>query len=500
MKLAIFFVIFVIIGFSMISVQEADAEKTLTVTQKCENTVLHLFVVNQDNNPVNRAKILDNVRMEVLATADESGFVVLPADLQGEHLRVGGGSYTPTPFTSEDCQPVEIEFEKSDQDIMIVHHNTWSDFDSTTDYGDGEYEYTGFTGGYIVGDILNLSEHNLTDIRITINPFGEHLGTAESKSWHPMKKILRPGEVSPFFAYMGGGFDNYSIKIDGYKGTSEIPIKPQVEISDILLNEDNEGNEILTIVCTNNMKKSDDLRLLLLGYSENNLLEYYSLMDEYALSRVDHNASDCITDGKLVLSESAYYGDIPNTVPIEYAKNDRLEAFLIQSGINLHYDVQEINKSKNLNAYENIPSHHIQTAVYSNYFPDSLAPKYVNIDNLKSHSEKLQEIKKSKTDAMNLPNNLDDSYQGIPEWVKNNAEWWANDEIDDSTFVSGIQYMIKEGIISVSLSSTQDENTITNEIPRWVKNNAEWWAQEIISDKDFLKGIEFLVENGIIAV
>lgn len=102
--------------------------------------------------------------------------------------------------------------------------------------------------------------------------------------------------------------------------------------------------------------------------------------------------------------------------------------------------------------------------------------------------------------TVNLPNNSDDSSQIIPVWIKNNADWWANDEIDNSTFVSGIQYMIKGGIISVSSPSTHDENTIVNEIPRWIKNNADWWAQEIISDKDFLKGIEFLVENGIIAI
>ncbi|MGI9565576.1 MAG: hypothetical protein ACR2LL_01005 [Nitrosopumilus sp.] len=93
----------------------------------------------------------------------------------------------------------------------------------------------------------------------------------------------------------------------------------------------------------------------------------------------------------------------------------------------------------------------------------------------------------------------DSSSQVIPEWIKTNAGWWANDEIDDNTFVSGIQYLIKEKIISVSSSSSSNENT-TQEIPDWIKNNAEWWSQEMISDDDFLKGIEFLVKNGIIVV
>ena len=86
----------------------------------------------------------------------------------------------------------------------------------------------------------------------------------------------------------------------------------------------------------------------------------------------------------------------------------------------------------------------------------------------------------------------------IPTWVKGNAGWWANDQIDDATFVSGIQYLIQEGIISVSSSSSGDSK---NEgIPNWIKNNAGWWSEGAISDNDFLKGIEYLVENGIISV
>jgi len=37
----------------------------------------------------------------------------------------------------------------------------------------------------------------------------------------------------------------------------------------------------------------------------------------------------------------------------------------------------------------------------------------------------------------------------IPVWIKNNAGWWATDQIDDSSFLKGIQYLIQEGIIVV---------------------------------------------------
>jgi protein-disulfide isomerase len=85
----------------------------------------------------------------------------------------------------------------------------------------------------------------------------------------------------------------------------------------------------------------------------------------------------------------------------------------------------------------------------------------------------------------------------IPVWVKGNAEWWANDLIDDETFVSGIQFLIQEEIISVSAVSSEAKS---DDIPKWIKSNADWWSQGLITDNDFLKGIEFLVENGIISV
>ena len=37
----------------------------------------------------------------------------------------------------------------------------------------------------------------------------------------------------------------------------------------------------------------------------------------------------------------------------------------------------------------------------------------------------------------------------IPVWIKNNAGWWADGSIDDDSFISGIQFLIKEGIMRV---------------------------------------------------
>ena len=38
----------------------------------------------------------------------------------------------------------------------------------------------------------------------------------------------------------------------------------------------------------------------------------------------------------------------------------------------------------------------------------------------------------------------------IPAWIKNNAGWWADGQIDDSSFVSGLQWLISNGIMTIS--------------------------------------------------
>ena len=38
----------------------------------------------------------------------------------------------------------------------------------------------------------------------------------------------------------------------------------------------------------------------------------------------------------------------------------------------------------------------------------------------------------------------------IPGWIKNNAGWWASGQIPDSAFVSGLQWLISNGIMTIS--------------------------------------------------
>ena len=86
----------------------------------------------------------------------------------------------------------------------------------------------------------------------------------------------------------------------------------------------------------------------------------------------------------------------------------------------------------------------------------------------------------------------------VPDWIKNNAGWWADGTIDDSSFVSGIEWLVSNGIIEVP--STAVSGTAESTIPGWVKNTAGWWAGDQISDDDFVNALQHLIKVGIMTV
>ena len=101
---------------------------------------------------------------------------------------------------------------------------------------------------------------------------------------------------------------------------------------------------------------------------------------------------------------------------------------------------------------------------------------------------------KSIYNVMGFPDPLE-----IPPWLKDIAEWWSTGEIDDETFVSGIQFMIENQIIVIP-NLPESQSNIDTTIPSWVRNNANWWALDKITEDDFVSAIKFLVEKGIIIV
>jgi hypothetical protein len=88
--------------------------------------------------------------------------------------------------------------------------------------------------------------------------------------------------------------------------------------------------------------------------------------------------------------------------------------------------------------------------------------------------------------------------EGVPAWVKNNAGWWADGTITESEFIQGIQFLIKDGVITLPPTVVSSQHS--QSVPAWVKNNAGWWADGTITDGEFVNGIQHLIKTGVIYV
>ena len=86
----------------------------------------------------------------------------------------------------------------------------------------------------------------------------------------------------------------------------------------------------------------------------------------------------------------------------------------------------------------------------------------------------------------------------IPSWIKNNAKWWSDDIVSDSEFFNGMEHLINEKIIDIP--DTEKSLSPEKTLPDWIKNNAKWWGNDLISDDEFITALEFLVKKGIIRV
>jgi len=87
----------------------------------------------------------------------------------------------------------------------------------------------------------------------------------------------------------------------------------------------------------------------------------------------------------------------------------------------------------------------------------------------------------------------------LPFWIKDLAHMWITEPlVTDKDFARALEYLIEKGIISIPYTESGTE--IVSSIPEWVKNNAEWWIEGKISDTEFALALQYLVKAGIITV
>jgi hypothetical protein len=175
---------------------------------------------------------------------------------------------------------------------------------------------------------------------------------------------------------------------------------------------------------------------------------------------------------------------------------DVLDTFLKDRPIAVSYDLKVFHDGKEIGAKSGTSSNSkTQSNSLEFFIPSDISGiivlKFENLDESKVANLQIPLVVDRKDVSTSF------EYQ-IPEWVKNNAGWWADGQIPDSAFVQGIQFLIKDGIVIVPVGESTAQNE--SSIPEWIKTNAGWWADGQIDDKTFATGIEYLIKIGLIVV
>jgi len=94
----------------------------------------------------------------------------------------------------------------------------------------------------------------------------------------------------------------------------------------------------------------------------------------------------------------------------------------------------------------------------------------------------------------NLPEStISKNISQISELIKNESRWWVEGYDVDPFLI--IYNLIDDGVIEWPNSNVMfpEQN-----LPEWLKNNAWWWSNDMISDQDFANCIQYLLDHSII--
>ena len=85
---------------------------------------------------------------------------------------------------------------------------------------------------------------------------------------------------------------------------------------------------------------------------------------------------------------------------------------------------------------------------------------------------------------------VDDGSVGIPYWINDLAKLWLTTQIPDKEYAKGIQYLIEHDILIQNIE-TGDELYI----PEWFKFTTAWWASGQITDTNYNHAMQFLIDQ-----
>jgi hypothetical protein len=78
--------------------------------------------------------------------------------------------------------------------------------------------------------------------------------------------------------------------------------------------------------------------------------------------------------------------------------------------------------------------------------------------------------------------------------IKDATKLWCGLNAGDASFVKILQILSKNNYVTVTKSGASTQT------PIWFKNSACWWSTDKIPDKDFLSGVQYALDKGLLKI
>ena len=74
---------------------------------------------------------------------------------------------------------------------------------------------------------------------------------------------------------------------------------------------------------------------------------------------------------------------------------------------------------------------------------------------------------------------VDGNSSSLPDWIKNTAKWWSEDQISETEYVTSLQYLIDQGVIKVN---TPINNVLATDVSIPVDKQASSFVVKVTSE------------------
>ncbi|MGI9567019.1 MAG: plastocyanin [Nitrosopumilus sp.] len=85
----------------------------------------------------------------------------------------------------------------------------------------------------------------------------------------------------------------------------------------------------------------------------------------------------------------------------------------------------------------------------------------------------------------------------IPEWFKQTTEFWISQDMSDEEYIKTLEFLLDEKLMYLPQTKMPKENSEL-EIPVWINTNAVKWTEGEISNDEFSIGIQWMLDHGIV--